>query len=493
MSIMRDVPLDVEGELLGHVGGITESWRPDLGHGFAASGYEDNPELTFPRAQAVWDLMRRTDGKIGALIRAINGPILDNQLSLKPIHTSRPVDPAVERFVAEQIGLDGESLTVTATGFKLAEHRRDALLALPLGFAPFVPVYAPNGTTGRIDLYAVEPRLARTVQEVRVNRNGTLAGIIQAGIGWDPTGHGAGVSIIGGPGPVNDSLETFIPADQLAYYCFEREGGNWLGSSILRTSYKHWLVRDQLIRLDGASGERNGMGLPVVYYSEDGDRATALKIAREARAGATAGLALEDGKYRFDLAAVKGTVRDLLPSIEYHDRMIGQSALAMFLELGHAGGLGGNSGLLASVFRDLFVDQLNAVDRWLCDTFTHEVIRPLVAHNFGTDTAYPALVPDKIAAEATPTADALKSLADAGLITADHALEVDLRRRYRLPEPGDQVVGVPGRSVAPEDLHPTAPGAPAGLAAGDDSATIVRATALLQRLLDLQAAPSGQA
>ncbi|TDB78748.1 hypothetical protein E1091_19625, partial [Micromonospora fluostatini] len=54
-----------------------------------------------------------------------------------------------------------------------------------------------------------------------------------------------------------------IPVSRLVAYVLDREGGNWLGRSVLRSCYKNWLIKDRLLRVQAQTIERNGMGVPL--------------------------------------------------------------------------------------------------------------------------------------------------------------------------------------------------------------------------------------
>ncbi|KWW97364.1 Uncharacterized protein LI90_4336 (plasmid) [Carbonactinospora thermoautotrophica] len=441
---------------IGHPGGHAPTWTPLLGAGYEAVGYEETPELQFPQSIAVYDRMRRTDAQIGALLRAITLAILQTPTKL----TTKGVDRRVVQFIKTELGLQdpGEGRARRRRqGIVWAEHLRLALLALPLGFMPFEQVYevgppAPDqedvGLPRVAHLRKLGPRFPRTLTEIRVDEDGGLAGIVQAPIGSDTAAYPGVVRL--GPGLPGPQREVFIPADRLAYYVLDREGADWTGTSILRTAYKHWLIRDALLRLGPQIVERNGMGVPVVYYANDDDQQKALQLAREFRAGAHAGAALPDSM-RLELVGVNGSTRDELPLVQYHDQAISRSALAMFLDLGHDNG----ARSLGDTFVDYFVMSLQAITTWLAETTTEHVIRDLVELNFGADEPYPVLEFDEITSESTPTADALKTLVDAKLLTTDPELEDEVRRRYGLPPKPKEKPTTPTPPVPFPPLGPT--------------------------------------
>jgi hypothetical protein len=227
-----------------------------------------------------------------------------------------------------------------------------------------------------------------------------------------------------------------IPADRLVPFVLDQEGSDWTGSSILRSCYKHWLIKDQLLKLGAMSVERNGMGLPVVYFDESGgSKQEALNIATSARAGEQAGVAMQKGVYEMELLGVTGQTKDELPLVKYHDESVGREALAMFLNLGHDRG----SQSLGETFMDFFILGLGAIISHIEETTTEDVARDLVELNFGPDEPYPEIVADEITPESIPFADSLKALADSGLLTPDRALEQELRRRAGLPSLPDDV------------------------------------------------------
>lgn len=366
-------------------------------------------------------------------------------------------------------------------------HLRHALLQLPFGFMPFEQVYevgpptagqeATDGLGEVAHLRKLGPRMPRSLSEApRVHRDGGLAGITQ----YAPRDFGRPDHYRGDARPG----EVFIPADRLVVYVNDQEAADWTGVSILRGSYGNWLIKDTLMRLGPMVVERNGMGVPVVYYAEgDGNQAKALKLATEFRAGAQAGAAVPDNM-KVEILGVTGSTRDELPLMKYHDEAAGRASLAMFLNLGHDNG----ARSLGESFVDYFVLSLDAVADQIADTATEHIVRDLVEINFGADEAYPSLVPDAITAESTPTAEALKTLKDAGLLgPIDPDLQAEVRRRYGLPAvPEDFEEPEPPAAPFVPQLVPTLPGQQPGVAPVDDPQNVVgRLAALNERVLAL--------
>ena len=415
---------------LGTPGGIAPTFGGLVGGstGYYVEGLEVNVDLRFPASAVVYDRMRKEDGQVASVARAITYPILNANRRLEG------GSDEVRAFIARELGLDETEderkvgrRRRRREGIVLRDHMREALLSLWFGFMPFEQVYEVGPAAPGLEdpeqpgrLYAhlrkLAPRMPRTLTEVAVSRDGGLAGIRQAApltagtAGWPGRG------------------DVFIPVDRLVMYVNEREGADWTGNSLLRAAYKHWLIKDALIRLGAQIVERNGMGIPFVSYTNPDDRGKALSLAKAIRAGAEAGGVLPPGM-KVDIVGTTGSTADELPRVTYHDESIGRSLLAMFLNLGHDNG----ARALGATFVDYFLLAVNSIIRNLDETVTEHIIRDLVELNYGPDEAYPVLVTDDLTAEATPTAEALKALADAGLLTPDDVLEADVRRRYNLP------------------------------------------------------------
>jgi hypothetical protein len=461
----RMAPADAPVIELGTAGAIIPAYyRGASGarsESYVVDPVEDVPELKFPLSAAVYDRMRKSDGQHAAVMRAIRYPILRTDWQL----TGDDVAPDVMAFVASELGLTGRKGRARRRrqGVSWLEHVREVLLMLPFGFMPFEQVYevAPpspdqaDAMTARgldevAHLRKLAPRMPRTVQRVAVARDGGLEGIVQLVEGAKPdpargTGYG----------------EQFIPTDQLVMYVNDREGAEWTGQSLFRSSYGSWIIKTTLVKLGAMIVERNGMGLPVVRYKAgSADRARALRLAQSMRAGATAGVAAPDDM-TIELLGVTGSTYDPLPQIKYHDEAAGRAALAMLLNLGHDNG----ARALGQTFQDFFAASLDGIADYIAETATEHIIRDLVAINFGEDEPYPILEPAPILGEQSATAEALKSLADAGLLgSIDAPLVSHVRKLHGLPDDTGVAINVPPAPGTPatdgveETLDPGAAG-----------------------------------
>lgn len=401
--------------------------------------WEETAELQFPNSIIVYDRMRKTDAQIRGLLRGISLPVRAARWHLE----TDGVDARVVKFVEDELGLTPTNQARRrrlGEGLNWREFLSHALLMLPYGFMPFEQVYRigpPNpglegiGPPQLAHLRKLAPRMPRTVTGFKVARDGGLEGITQ----HVPREQGDAYAALG-------YEEVTIPTDRLVMFVNEREGADWAGTSILRSDYKHWLIKDGLIRLGPMAVERNGMGLAVVNYPANGDKATALAAARAARGGEDAGIALPDG-YTFSLVGVTGSVRDELPLLNYHDQQMGHGALAMFMDLGHDRG----ARSLGETFLDFFLMAENALIADVGEIVTEYVVRDLVRLNFGEDEPYPPIGADPVEPGEPATAASLKTLVEAGLLTPDNEIEVEIRRARRLPPMSGQQDGPPDEIV----------------------------------------------
>jgi hypothetical protein len=408
---------------------------------------ETTPELQWPQSVTVYDQMRKQDAQVASVLRAVTLPVR---------RTPWRIDPAgakvrVAQFVADELGLpvvgkDPKPAPRSRDRFSWAEHLQQALLMLPFGHMFFEQVYRIDPGDGRAHLRKLGPRMPRTIAEVRVAPDGGLVSIRQ----WPPPAGGS---------------QKPIPVGRLVAYVHDREGGNWLGQSLLRPAYKHWLIKDRLLRVQAQTIERNGMGVPLYKAAEgEQDLSAGLNMAKAWRAGESAGSATPFGADMV-LRGVEGTLPDADPAIRYHDEQIARAVLAHFLNLGTQTG----SWALGTTFADFFTLSLQTLAQQIADVATQHIVEDLVDINFGPSEPAPRVVFDEIGSRQAATAQALKALADAGLINPDEVLKQSVRQQYGLPAP-DVATTVQPPAPAPP-VQPPLPGmdAPVQAAAGVDT------------------------
>lgn len=395
------------------------------GNWWAFDDQETTPELRWPQSVQVYEQMRRQDSQVASVLRAVTLPVR---------RTPWRIDPAgardeVVQVIAEDLGLPVVGQTPRTVPrmrdrFSWSEHLREALLMLPFGHSYFEQVYRIVG--GQARLRKLAPRLPKTIEDIEVARDGGLISITQYG------------AMTGGQ-------QRPIPVGRLVAYVHDREGGNWLGSSLLRPAYKHWLIKDRLLRVQAQTIERNGMGIPVYEGAEgEKDLSEGSRLAQALRAGEGAGAATPFGA-KLRLAAPEGDLPDATPPIRYHDEQIARAVLAHFLNLGTQTG----SWALGTTFADFFTLSLQTLAQQIADTVTQHVVEDLVDLNWGPDEPAPRIVFDEIGSRQAATAAALKALIEVGAITVDERLDESLRQQYGLPPADPTTARDPTESTPP--------------------------------------------
>lgn len=421
----------------------------------AEEAHEKNPALRWPESIEVNDQMRREDSQVGSVLRAVMLPIRRTNWALDPTG----VRDEVVMQVSEDLGLPVKGREYVAPlrtrdRFAWGEHLRLALLMLVFGHSVFEQVYRIDAF-GRARLRKLAWRPPRTIADFKVARDGGLIGIEQ---------HSAG----GAGGKIE------IPVDRLVVYVNEREGANWLGTSLLRSAYKNWLLKDRMLRAQALTVERNGLGIPTyigapdpagegvttekIQEHRDAEIKSGLNIAKNTRAGEKSGVSAPHGA-QFALTGVTGKLPDADAPIRYHDEQIARAVLAHFLNLGTETG----SWALGSTFANFFTDSLNAVSQEIAAVAQQHIVEDLVDLNWGEQEPAPRIVPAAIGSEHPATADAVKVLVDAGIIKPDEKLEDFMRSQYSLP-------ARPADATALEDPAPGKPPAP-GSTTGDVAET----------------------
>lgn len=388
--------------------------------------FEQNPLLTWPNSVFTYGRMVREDSRVASVFRAVGLPIRRTKWRIDP----NGARPEVVKHVAASLGLpiEGEDDTAptprTRGSFSWAKHLQQALRYLQFGHSVFEIVYG-EPVNGLFPLRKLAPRPQSSIAYWNVDRDGGLISVQQ----WPAGTFGSAGMVVMAP----TSMGPAIPVDRLVVYAHDMDPGVWVGNSLLRPAYKHWVWKDELMRIEAGAIRRYGIGVMTIW-GNDSDSISEermdelLDLASNYGGGESAGLALT----KDELAAIlspNGTPLDPRRAIEWHDHAIAIAALAHFLNLEGKGG----SYALASVHENTFVQSVQTVAEDIRDITQAHVVEDIVDRNWGPDEPVPLLVFDEIGSRQDATAAALQMLVNAGLLTPDGRLESYVRTTAGLP------------------------------------------------------------
>lgn len=371
---------------------------------------EYNRDLAGTKGIEKYNEMRRSDGTIRGALMAVMLPVLGANWYIQAA-SDDPVDQLAAQLVTNslfnQVSFD--------------DFARQALTFLPFGFSLFEQIYQIAQVDGKDYVllkdmgYRKQTSLKRWVME---------------------DGNPGIQQILLGGGVAN------IPEIKLTRFTFEQEGDNYEGVSLLRSAYKHWYMKTEMELIDGMAHEKQGLGILKIRTPRDAvdkDKEEAREIASEQRANESNYIEEQEG-YSFDFMDMKArTTRDIIPSIQYHNRQILQSVLAQFLDIGSKG----SSGSLAASDNqlDLFLMAEASIAKEFQEPVNQTVVKNIVDLNGLNVKDYPKLEYDRIGSSTVSSlSEALNKLFTAGAITPDPDIEAYIREYLHLPPMTDDMV-----------------------------------------------------
>ena len=384
---------------------------------------EDNLDLQWPRSVQVYSKMAREDAQVRSILQAMTLPIIRTGWRIRP----NGADPEIVKMVAEDLGLEIEGEEVdTPTKSKgkvdFKSHLGWALKSLVFGHMYFEKVYS-DGSDGPQRLGKLAPRMPDTIHKINVAPDGGLESIEQK-----PPFVATGNSPYKGP--------ITLEVGRLLVYLNDPQTSDWLGTSVLRAAYKHWVLKDKLLRLEASILERNGMGYPVYESSGNGspkEQREEIKrgadISKTMRAGTLAGAGIPNGA-KLSLLGVSGTTVSPREAINYHDSQIARTALAHALNLEGKGG----SYALAEVQMELFLQGLQTIAEQHAAVANNYLVPDMVEKYTGqTDVLCPLVVFDTIGSKQKITVSEFIQAVQAKVIIMDHSTEEWFRRTNQIP------------------------------------------------------------
>jgi hypothetical protein len=403
------------------------------------------PELQGIRGVRVYEEMRRNDPVIGAMLRATVDVICALEWRADPPREHRD-EPEAQKW-AEFVEQCFEDMDHTRRDFL-----GDALTCIPFGWAVHEPVYkirqglqrnadVPDSQydDGLIGFARIPLRKQQSLYQWVIAPNGRLMGMQQV--------------------PAPDYQLRTIPVTKMVLFKTAYEGGNPEGLAMLRSAYRPWYLKKNLEEVEAIGAERDLTGMPRIklpWNATDSDKRVALDILARVHNDEQTGIVVPKGQnpdghedWEFDLLASPGSKAintDLI--IKRYAGEIATAFLAQFLRLG-ADGRGG-SFALGSTMKDFFYLALTSIANMLEETINRFLVRQLLLFNGVPQELWPVYKHGRIAArEVVVFAEALKNLADAGLLgPVDAGFVNTLRQEFDLPEmPEDAEVEPPAPKV----------------------------------------------
>lgn len=378
---------------------------------------EYNRTLTGVSGYKTYDVMRRSDSTVRQALQIVKLPLLS---------ASRKIEPARDK--------DG---TVTPKAQKYADFIEDQLFhkidfdqfmkeglgCFDFGFSVFEKVYKVDKFEGAT-IIGLE-KLASRKQITITN--------------WQTEDGYEGVTQKTGAGDIAS-----IPRVKLVIFTYDKEGDNYEGISLLRSIYKDWDIKDNLVLVNAMALEKHGMGMPIVRERDNEtasaeDQAAAEEVLTNVRANESAFMKIPK-TMEVEMLDMKGsTTKEIIPTLNYHDGRIMAGVLARFMELGGSAGTGSQS--LSQDLSSIFMKAEETAAKQFAAVVNNDIIKQLIDLNFsdGESVGYPTLSFNDIADDDTVAlSTSLSNLTNAGLITADADIEDDLRIRYNLPEMSEE-------------------------------------------------------
>lgn len=384
---------------------------------------EKVPELRWPTAYSVYDDML-TSPQVAGVFSAVVQTILGTGWRLDGTGCRPDITQHCARDLAVPVvgasDQDDETSLPVEDKFSWDEHVE---LAIDEYLRYGHSIFEQKGQFGEDNLWHLAKlgwRSGRSITKYNIARDSGLISLEQS-----PSTNG----ILSR----SSNTPTTLPVSRVVVYVRNRRGGNWRGESLLRPAYGPWMMSSRAQRIELILGERAGS--PVVVYKaaeKETDLTQGKAIATAVRVGREAGVAVPYGAELL-LKGIDGTLPDLDKTIRRHDERIAGSMLANFLNLGSQSGTG--SYALGSTFFNAFVLALQKIAKDIARTASRHVVADLVRWNWPGERA-PRLVFDEIGARRDALVQALATLVNAGVLTADQDLEEFVRAAIGIPARG---------------------------------------------------------
>jgi hypothetical protein len=412
---------------------ITSGFLSDLG--------EYKRELMGRNAILEYEKMRRGNAIVRMVLQSCKLPVLSARWDIVPPINQNDPSYKDAKEIADQCkanllgGLEYHTENGAFVSQPWQSVIRNALLMLDFGCAVHEEVWTVDGDM--IRLRNLPARLPVTFYRWLTDDDGeSLIALEQYGYRKDRF------------------LNVTLPSEKMARFTYEQEGANFWGIALLRSMYPSWYMLNALQRIDGIACERNGLGIPVWKlqpgHSED-DRASAFTTVNQLIASEATGIVEPPGDANtgFRLVGTTGSVRQIIPSMQFHSVQMAMAALAMFTQSGQ---MPHGSRMATGVHEDFFLLALQSLADQIGQTITTTTLRRWAQLNYGMDAPVPRCIAANVESRRLEDiADALTKFAGVGLIKSEDNVRNYIRDELALPVESDEGVIAPrATTISPE-------------------------------------------
>lgn len=361
------------------------------------TGEEYNFQLSGRNALKNYNEMRSNDATVEASLAVIKTPIQAAEFYVDPASDDE-ADKEVADFVYDNL-------------FHVNDWMKtlwEILTYLEFGHAVFEQVYEPMEVNGKLRV---------GLKELGYRKQTTITA-------WEQPDKSPGIT------QQLTDRSVGIPLVKLVRFTNRQEGDNYVGRSILRSSYKHWYMKDKLYKIDAIGHERQALGVLDITVPAGAQEKDIKKIRAAARALRASQNSYIEHPEKWVIAFLDmkaGSMKDTEPSINHHDRKIMANVMAGFMEIGSSGSSGAYS---ASQTQSATFDKaVENVASYIVSVLQNSVVRNLVDLNF-TNANYPKLRVSKITDDDVPVqSEAVQKYTQAGVLHARPADENTVRKQ----------------------------------------------------------------
>lgn len=375
---------------------------------------EYNPDLLRWEALKNYDIMRRSDAVVQALLEVIKLPILSATWTIQAAS-----DDEQDIRIADWVRFNLFENNIIFT-----DLLSEVMTYQDFGYSVFEKIWDYIQWQGKtyIGLKDLQSRKQRSIYRWQTNDKEPTFGITQ----YVPGGTYS------------------VPGDKLVIFTRKKEGENYEGISVLRSAYKHWKIKDALELIEAIRHERQGLGIMEIVPPEganEGDVDDAIENARQARAS-------EEGVIKhpagwtmewMDMKSGSTQLTDIQQTNQYHTRQILLSGLAQFLDFGGSKNASG-SRATSQDHSAMFEQAEEFTAKYIGHVFNRNVIKELVDINFGEQDHYPTLEHSKIGDDnIAEIGTFVNQMLTAAGMTPDPQLEEWLRNLVHAPDLPDEM------------------------------------------------------